>query len=78
MKRMRAEDIPRFIAELIDAGCEPIAVGEYYVIGDTDLPQPASDLEPKVHEITDRYGPRDHLVAEISAYLTSIGRRYVA
>ncbi|MFN3506220.1 MAG: hypothetical protein ACK4ZU_02005 [Allorhizobium sp.] len=69
---MRADDIPRFVAELIDAGSPICAVGrEFYVIGDSDIPE---DHGKAVWTICDRYGERDHLILEIVAYLRSIGR----
>lgn len=77
MIRMSPDDIPAFIDEIVATGCEPTAVGDGYIIGDSDLPEPqCDDIQPVLLEIGERYGSRDHLVAEIAAYLTSVGRFY--
>lgn len=77
MIRMSPDDIPSFIDEILATGCEPTAVGDGYLIGDADLPEPqCMNLQPTLAEIGERYGSRDHLVVEIAAYLTSIGRCY--
>lgn len=77
MKPMRSEDIPSFIDEIISTGCRPIAVGDMYVIGDADLPEPlCENAQPALAEIGRRYGDRSHLVEEIAAHLRSLGLSY--
>lgn len=77
MKKMSRKDIPDFIDEVIATGCSPTAVGDGYLIGDGDLaPQNCEKVQTMLHEIIARYGSRDHLLAEIARYLTSIGRAY--
>ena len=78
MKFMTEADIPQFVEDILETGCEITAVmGESYVIGDADL-----DLEeylrvaPRIAEITMNYGVRDHLLPQIVIYLVSIGRYY--
>jgi len=77
LKKMSRTDIPDFIDEVIATGCSPTAVGDGYLIGDTDLPgHKCETLQPVLDEIVKRYGSRDHLVVEIVLNLTSIGRAY--
>jgi hypothetical protein len=77
MKKMSRTEIPHFIDEVIATGCSPTAVGNGYLIGDADLPgHKCETVQPALDEIVKRYGSRDHLVAEIAFYLTSIGRAY--
>lgn len=74
MKDMRPEDIPAFIAEVQATGCRPIAVGNGWLVGDADLPEPqCENVQPVLAEIGKRYGRRDHLVVEIAAHLRSLG-----
>ncbi|WP_244476151.1 hypothetical protein [Rhizobium sp. Leaf306] len=48
-----------------------------YIIGDADLPDgQLEEVMPKLTEITEAYGKRDHLLEEITEYLVSIGRSY--
>ena len=48
---------------------------ESYTIGDADVSDEDYErVAPVLDEIEDRYGERDHLNAEIIAYLRSIGR----
>jgi hypothetical protein len=76
-EEMSRADIPDFIDEVIATGCSPTAVGDGYVIGDADLaPQNCEKMQTILQEIVERYGSRDHLVAEIARYLMSIGRIY--
>lgn len=66
-------EIPEFVQALIEAGAGICAVGrDGYVIGDADLDDPEVLL--KIHNIAVSYGERDHLRAEISAHLRSLGR----
>ncbi|MER9221922.1 hypothetical protein NKI48_23835 [Mesorhizobium sp. M0644] len=73
---MQEKDIPAFVQSVVDLGCNICAVGHFgYVFGDADLPPAQLDaIEPQVRWIEETYGERDHLMAEIIAYLRSIGR----
>jgi hypothetical protein len=76
---MTEDQIPDFVREVAAIGCEIIAVlgTGGYLIGDADLSVDDYDIAaPKLREICDRYGDRDHLVAEIAEYLISIDRYY--
>lgn len=75
---MRAEDIPAFVEEVLAIGCDMKAFsGDSYFFGDADLPPSIADrIAPDLRRIGERYGPRDHLRAEIAEYLRSIGREY--
>lgn len=70
---MRKEQIPAFVRDLIEVGCDMIAFGhDRYFLGDSDLS--CDDAKAKASEITRAYGQRDHLVPEIAEHLRSIGR----
>jgi hypothetical protein len=73
---MREADIPFFVQAVIDTGCDICAVGHVgYVLGDTDLtPQEQEAIEPRLREISEMFGERDHLQPKIIAHLRSIGR----
>jgi hypothetical protein len=76
MKRMRQDQIPQFVADVVALGCEICAVGHcYYVLGDGDLPLEQYDAVcDDLARLTVTYGCRSHLLVEINAYLRSIGR----
>jgi hypothetical protein len=78
MKQMREEQIPNFVRAVVATGCDIRAVGpRHFVIDDTDLPRRISRAAKlQLERIEDEYGCRDHLRAEIAAYLYSIGRGY--
>jgi len=79
MQIMTEDQIPAFVQEVADIGCDITAVlgSGGYLIGDAELPPEEYEAAaPKLLEICDRYGPRDHLVREIAEYLISIGRYY--
>ncbi len=79
MQMMTKDEIPEFVQEVADIGCDITAVlgSGGYLIGDADLPPEAYEVTaPKLIGICDRYGHRDHLVREIAEYLISIGRYY--
>ena len=77
MKSMTEEDIPDFVNEILATGCDIRAVGHIYVIADADLPDDVfKTVEPELERITEKYGKRDHLKSQITAYLHSIGRSY--
>ncbi|MBD9592666.1 hypothetical protein IB270_07460 [Ensifer sp. ENS05] len=69
---MKASEIPAFVDEVIDAGCNITAVGhDKYVLGDIEEQDAAiEDLD----RIGEKYGNRDPLKRQIVAYLWSIGR----
>jgi|AraplaMF_Col_mMF_1032025.scaffolds.fasta_scaffold60672_2 hypothetical protein len=77
---MTADQIPSFVQEVVDAGCDIIALtgGSGFFFGDADLSAKQYELaEPHIHAICAKYGRWDHLLTEISQYLVSIGRVYV-
>ncbi|MEO8884090.1 MAG: hypothetical protein ABI377_11870 [Devosia sp.] len=76
MTLMKAEQIPSFVQDVVDLGCEICAVGnDAYVIGDSDLPKETYEqIAPHLARISQVYGTRDHLFYEIIDYLVSIGR----
>ncbi|MER8816310.1 hypothetical protein [Mesorhizobium sp. M0965] len=73
---MQEKDIPTFVQSVVDLGCDICAVGHFgYVFGDVDLPPAQREaIQPQLRLIDETYGERDHLMAEIIAYLRSIGR----
>lgn len=73
---MKASEIPAFVEDVIDAGCDICAVGQdMYVIGDADLsPVELEAALPALKRIDRVYGDRDFLKLEIVAYLRSLGR----
>lgn len=75
---MDVNDIPAFVKDVIETGCNITAVGDRsWLCGDADLPEAESlALQPRLEAINQRYGERTHLKAEIIAYLISIGRVY--
>lgn len=76
MKQMKPEQIPQFVQDVVDLGCEICAVGDFgYVIGDADLPlDRLGAIQPDLRRLDQRYGGRRHLKRQIIAYLNSIGR----
>lgn len=78
MRKMEPEDIPAFVEEVAATGCNITGIaGLGYIIGDADLPyDQLEEVRPKLSQITDSYGKRDHLLGEITEYLVSIGRSY--
>lgn len=71
-RQMEASEIPAFVVDLIEAGCNICAVGnESYVLGDIEEQHRAGD---ELDRITEKHGDRDPLKLEIVAYLWSIGR----
>lgn len=73
---MQEKDIPAFVQSVVDLGCNIRAIGHFgYVFGDVDLPPAQREaIQPQLRWIAEIYGERDYLVAEIIAYLWSIGR----
>ncbi|NGO52079.1 hypothetical protein G6N73_12940 [Mesorhizobium camelthorni] len=69
-------DIPAFVQAVIGTGCDICAVGHVgYILGDVDLtPRDREATEPRLQEIDEMFGERDHLKPEIIAYLRSICR----
>ena len=79
MQLMTEEQIPNFVQEVADTGCDITAVvgSAGFLMGDADLPAQAYEIAaPQLQEICERYGRRDHLVSQIAEYLVSIGRYY--
>ncbi|MFS2151438.1 hypothetical protein [Rhizobium sp. Rhizsp42] len=75
---MSENQIPEFVQEVADTGCDITAVlGSGYLIGDADLSLEAYEIAaPRLRKIGEKHGSRDHLVSEIFEYLVSIGRYY--
>lgn len=71
-KLMGVNDIPAFVDEVIEAGCDICAVGhDYYVLGDLEEMDAAGD---QLQRIGEKFGDRDFLLPEIVAHLRSLGR----
>lgn len=71
-RQMKASDIPAFVVDVIEAGCNICAIGdESYVIGDIDEQDAAIE---EIERIGEKYGDRDLIRLEIVDYLWSIGR----
>lgn len=66
------EAIKNLVHDLLDEGCDLVAVAGGYVVNE---PEDAIARE-RVQGILDRFGPRLHLVTEISDYIRSLGRFY--
>ena len=58
MQKMREEQIPQFVREILTTGCDMCAAGdEHYLIGDADLSEEAYEaVEPKLKRIWAKYG----------------------
>ena len=67
-----SETVKKLVHDLLDAGCDLMAVGEGYVVNEPE------DIEAraKIQNILHDFGPRLHLLAEISDYIRSLGRFY--
>jgi hypothetical protein len=77
MKMMTEDQIPGFVQDVADTGCDIVAVkgGTGFLFGDADLsPEDYRAVEPQILAICEKYGRRDHLISEIAQYLVSIGR----
>ncbi len=77
MKMMTEDQIPDFVQDVADTGCDIVAVmgGTGFLFGDADLsPKDYAAAEPQILAIAEKYGRRDHLISEIAQYLVSIGR----
>lgn len=71
-RQMSASEIPAFVVDVIEVGCDICAVGhDKYVIGDSDEQDAAIE---ELDRIGEKYGDRDPLKLEIVAYLWTIGR----
>lgn len=70
-RQMNASEIPAFVVDVIEAGCNICAVGhESYVLGDIDEQHAAIE---ELERIREKYGDRDPLKLEIQC-LTGSGR----
>lgn len=66
------ETVKKLVHDLLDAGCDLMAVAEGYVVN-----EPEDDMSRlRVHQILKAFGPRMHLISQISNYLRSLGRFY--
>jgi len=77
MKKMTEDQIPSFVQDVVDTGCDIVAVmgGTGFLFGDAGLsPEDYKAAEPRIMAIGEKYGRRDHLISEIAQYLVSIGR----
>jgi hypothetical protein len=69
---MRESEIPAFVQEVINSGCDICAIGyRGYVLGDIEEMNAAQD---ELDRIDKAYGDRDFLKDEIIAHLRSLGR----
>lgn len=66
------ESVKKLVHDLLDAGCDLMAVAEGYVVNEPEDAEGRS----RVQDILSDFGPRMHLVAEISNYIRSLGRFY--
>ena len=75
-KTMAQADIPLFVQDVINTGCDICAIGhDGYVVGDSDLSEEEYGIAaPELQRIKERYGDRDLLRQEIAEHLRSIGR----
>jgi len=73
MQKMREDQIPGFVTEILATGCDMLALENLYVIADRDLPMA---IQSDVARILGAYGERGHLEAKIASYLHSIGKSY--
>ncbi len=69
---MRVSEIPAFVDDVIQAGCDICAVGHNkYVLGEFEEQEAAAE---KLLCLDEKYGNRDFLKLEIVAHLRSLGR----
>lgn len=73
---MRRDEIALFVEEILATGATLYAVGDdCYFFGDMDVSEDsAAEIFARVNGICARYGPRDHLRADIAEHLRSLGR----
>lgn len=73
---MRRDEIALFVEEILATGATLYAVGDdCYFFGDLDVSEDkAAEIFSRVNAICERFGPRDHLRAEIAEHLRSLGR----
>lgn len=72
---MTREEIPEFILALLHCGCTVMSVGDTaYVIDDAPVVN-ANEVAQglNLYALIKRYGPRDHLKADIIQYLRNSG-----
>ncbi|MBD9497967.1 MULTISPECIES: hypothetical protein [unclassified Ensifer] len=71
-KHLGVSEIPAFIDEVINAGCDICAVRrDCYILGDLEEMDAASG---ELQRIGEKFGDRDFLLLEIVAHLRSLGR----
>lgn len=66
----KQEAVRRLILDLIDAGCDPVAMRDSYVLNEPEDPE----ARRAVQIVLDAFGPRKHLTSEISVVLRKQGR----
>lgn len=66
------ELVKQLVHDLLNAGCDLMAVAEGYVVNEPE----DHHARLRVGEILKEFGPRMHLVTEISDYIRSLGRFY--
>jgi hypothetical protein len=66
------ESVKKLVHDLLDAGCDLMAVAGGYVVNEPE----DTEGRLRVQDILGEFGPRMHLVAEISNYIRSLGRFY--
>ena len=64
------EAVKVLVHALIEAGCDIVAIGQGYVINEPE----DADSRDRVDAILKDFGPRLHLLDEISNYLRSLDR----
>lgn len=64
------EGVKNLVHDLLDAGCDLMAVGDGYVVNEPEDVHGRS----RVQNILGDFGPRMHLLGEISNYIRSLGR----
>lgn len=70
---MRQEDIPAFVAAIVEAGFEICAIGDaHYCLSGEDDDDP--DARERINRISRSFGSREHLLPEIVQYLRQHGR----
>ncbi|QKK26955.1 hypothetical protein [Rhizobium hidalgonense] len=67
---LKASAAKDFVERLVEDGYEVCAIGKFYVLADPEEAQASA----KLHDFLRGFGPRDHLTADIAAYLHRIGR----
>lgn len=76
MRLMRAEEIPAYIGDMLDAGCDIVLIGgDICIFLDQMSAEEHKVSIAKFEAIVKRYGQQSHLHSEIASHLAAIGRR---